>query len=257
MNKLLFPNGGCPVYGDDFIFLDTAQRDTFKAVLFEVSTIYNGYLILGGCGITIAGANFTVAPGYLLVDYEICRFDGGTYSTAGGIDGSFAFSVSNDSGGLKTFANGSTQNTWQIRKVVFNAGLPAGGPLDYAELSNYSDGIEALLNQKVTSSNSFSMINGWSKSVSEPPVLYKHLKQVNLNGELVPGTMLVNSWTKITTLPVGFRPIKRFKSVQAAYQSTMFGNCIIDVFTNGEVYAAATSTTVWDLVSLDLSYIAS
>lgn len=255
MNKLLFPNGGAPLYGDDFGFLDAASRDALKGVLFEVASLYGGNLILGGCQITVAGANFTVSPGYLMVAYEVCVFEGGTYSVSGGVDGYFTLSVTNDAGGLKTFANGSTANTWQVRKVTFNPGAVAGGSLDYYDLARYSDGVENLINGRVSSSTAFTMINLWSKSVAEPPILYKHLRSVHLQGELLPGTIAANSWTKITTLPLGFRPIKRFKTVQAAYQSTAYGNILLDVFTNGEVFAAATSATIWDLVSLDIHFI--
>lgn len=256
MNKLLFPNGGVPLYGDDFGFLDTANRDALKGILFEVAKVYNGNFILGGCELAVAGANFTVSSGWLMVDYEVCKFDGGTYPVSGGVTGTFSLSVTSDPGGLKAFANGSSQQTWQVRKAVFSAGVTAGSPLDYEELRRFSDAVESLINQKVTSSTSFTMNNGWSKSISETPILYRHLKQVHWVGDLVPGTILQNSFTKITTLPVGFRPVKRFKSVQSAYQSTLFGIVMLDFFTNGEVYAAATDANAWDLVSLNISFVA-
>lgn len=255
MNKLLFPNGGTPLYGDDFIFLDSAQRDSFKGILFEVAKAYGGNLILGGCELTVTGPNFTVAEGYLMINYEICHFAGGTYSVSGGATGHFTLATSFDAGGLKNMANSGTQNTWEVRRCNFTPYSLTGGVLDYPELRRTSDAIDNLLQQKVVSSTTFTMLNLWAKSVSEPPVLYRNLRTVYIQGELIPGTLTTNSWTKITVIPQGFRPLKRLKSVQAAYQSTSYGSVLLDVFPNGDVFAANTQAVVWDLVSLDIHYI--
>ena len=259
MNKLLIPNGGMPLYGDDFNFLDAAQRDAFKGVIFEVSKLYSGNIILGGCELTIAGSNFTVAPGYLLVAYEICYFAGFTGPVAGGATGYFTLTPTNDPAGLKSFANGSSQNTWQVRVVTFTPNVVAGGALDYPDLKRFSDGVETLLISKVTSSTAYSMINGWAKVVSNNPTLYKHFRGVHWVGDFTPGTISQTVFTKITTLPVGFRPVQRLKTICAAFSSTSpdYGNVMLEIFTNGEVYAAATGAEVWDIVSLNISFTSS
>lgn len=258
MNKLLVPNGGMPLFGDDFGFLDTANRDAFKGIIFEVAKLYSGNMILGGCELTIAGANFTVASGYLMIAYEVCYFAGFTGTVAGGAYGYFALNTSFDSAGLKSFANGSSQNTWQLRTASFTPNVLSGGALDYTELFRFSDGLEALLTGKMKSSTSFTMIAGWAKVTSNTPTLYKHFRNIDLVGDLTPGTISQTSFTKITTLPSGFRPVQRFKSIQAAFSSTsgVYGNVQIEVFTNGEVYAIATGSQVWDIVSLNLHFTA-
>ena len=257
MNKLLIPNGGMPFYGDDLNFVDAAQRDAFKGLLYEAAHLYSGNMILGGCVLSIGGSTFSVSAGYLMIDYEVCYFPGGSWPVAGGATGFFSLAVNTDSGGLKSFANGSSQNTWQVRTASFNAGAIADGPLDYPVLKRYSDAVEALMLSKVQMSTAFSMNNSWAKSGSSTPVLYKHFRQVNLIGDLLPGTLLTNSFTKITTLPVGFRPVQRLKTIQAAFSSTEYGNVMIDIFANGEVYAIATSAQYWDIVSLNVSFTAS
>lgn len=257
MNKILFPNGGAPLYGDDFGFLDTAQRDAFKGIAYEIAKLYNGNLILGGCEVSVAGANFTVAEGYVMIGYEVCYFPGFTGPVAGGAYGYFSLSTTYDSGGQKVFANASTQQTWQVRRATFTPNVLSGGALDTTEVKRLSDGLEALISSKIISSTSFTMINGWAKVTANNPTLYKHLKNVTLIGDFTVGTLASNSWTKITTLPVGFRPIQRIKSLQPVLNSAPeFGSVMIEVFQNGEVYAINTGSQTWDLSTFSLCFTA-
>jgi hypothetical protein len=252
MNKLVMPNGGLPLYGDDFNFLDAANRDAFKAILYEFAKPFNGFMLLGGCEIT----GNSISEGYVLIDYEPCYFAGATYPNGTTVSGSFALSVTPDPSGTRSMANGSTNNPYQLRKVVFNNGTLIGGATDYPdEMKRLSDSVHDILQTKIIQTQAITAYNGWVKELTNLPTLYRQFRNVHLNGGLVPGTITANSQTKILQLPLKYRPLHRFKTVVAAWDINTHGSIIVEFFPNGEVYAVNTSATVWDLVSLNVNYI--
>lgn len=256
MNKFLTPNGGLPIFGDDFQFLDAASRDAIKGILHEVAVQYSGNMILGGCELTVAGPTVTVAAGYLMIDYEVCKFDGLSFPVSTATTGVFALSSTNDTAGNRTMANATTTTPWQVRKAVFNPGALADGPLDYPVLKRTKDGIYNLLSGLMTVSTNFSMLASWSKPLTNPATLYRHFRQVSLVGDLVPGTIATNTWTKIATLPIGFRPVQRLKSVAYGSNSSgVNGVVFFEVFPNGELFAQASSATLFDLVGLNVCFV--
>ena len=257
MNKLLTPNGGLPIFLDDLAYTDSAVRDALKGVIFEIAAQYSGNMILGGCELTNNGTTVTVASGYLLIEYEVCVFAGTSFPVASGTTGTFSRELVSDIAGNRTWANGTSSSPWQTRRAIFTPGTLTGGVLDYSELKRLKDGIYSLLNSMISSSSSFSMLASWAKPGSNPATLYKHHRQITMVGDLQPGTITTNTWTKITTLPAGFRPVQRLKTVQMGYNSTPAnGVLFFDIFTNGEVYAQASGATSWDLVSVNVSFIA-
>lgn len=257
MNKVLSPNGGLPVYLDDLNYEDVATRDAFKGILHEVALQYSGNMILGGCELTIAGSTVTVAAGYIMIDYEVCYFAGTTFPTSAGTTGYFALSATSDIAGQRTLASGASTSPWQTRRATFTGGTLSGGALDYPELKRLKTGIYDLLVTLVQSSTAFTVLNGWTKAPSpNDPQLYKHFRTVSFAGDLIPSTITQNTWTKITTLPTGYRPAKRVKAAAMGQLSSSPNNGVVwvDILTNGEVYAQNSSSTAWDLVTLNIQF---
>lgn len=256
MNKLIIPNGGMPLFGDDFNFLDSASRDAFKGISREIVDYFDGNLILGGCEFEISGSNIIVQPGHVMLDYEIRFFPGATVPTVPIKTYVFTPDDFYDSTGLKSFANASSQNTYQVRraKLTLVDDIPGQG-LYYNAASRLSDAIYALLSSKTTASTTMTVHNGWSKEAANEPILKKTYKTALLEGGFGVGTISQVSFTKIATIfDSAYRPARRFKTVVAAYGTGVFGNIMLEFFTNGEIYAIATSADSWSLISVNIPF---
>lgn len=255
MNKLVIPNGGMPLFGDDFAFLDNANRDAIKGLLFDFSRPYNGNLLIGGCDLTNSGGNITISPGYILINYEVCYFAGITYASGLGATGTFALDSYFDPAGLKVFANSTSNNTYQVRVATFAPGPIADGPLDYSTMPRLSRSIYDLMQSYQSFSQTFTMLNGWQKDTGNDPVLYRHFKWVNWVGNLLPGTLTNVSMTKITVLPAQYRPVKRVRVPVATQGVVPFvGWIVLEVFPNGDVFAVNPTNDVWDIINLNVSF---
>lgn len=246
-----------PLYGDDLAYIDAATRDAFKGILYEVSAANGGHLILGGCEMTQNATTVTVAAGYVLINYEIWYFAGTSFALSLGANGTFVANPVSDPVGNRTFVNGSSASPYQTRVATFTGGTVSGGALDYDQMKRLGKAIHDLLLGQLTTSAAFSLLVGWSKLVGNEAVLYRHLKTVSLVGDLVPGTITSNSWTKITTLPTGYRPVKRFKVPCMAYVGTTPANGLVylDFLTNGEVFAQNSGSTAWEVVSVNAVFV--
>lgn len=258
MNKLVIPNGGMPLFGDDFNFMDAAARDAIKGLLYDIVQPYNGSLILGGCVLSISGGFVTVTPGYVMIDYEVRYFPGITFPAFVAVGGQMAPDDLFDPAGLKTFANSSSQNTYQIRRAQF---IPnndvADGPLDYnsPDLTRLSKAINLALLGQIQGSTAVSYSNGWSAEVANTPLLKKALNQVQFYGGMLVGSINQVSFTKVATLPPGFRPSRRFKTIVAAFGIGVYGSVMMEFFTDGEVHAIAVDGNAYDLVSLNVAFV--
>lgn len=247
-----------PLFQGDFAFVDAAVRDAFKGLAYETALAAGGNMILGGCVLSVAGATTTLSAGYLLISYEVVYFAGASWASALGTNGTFALVTGTDSSGARIFANSTNQNPYQTRTASFTAGSVAGGVLDLSDLQRYSGVLYTILTGLSTSSTAFTMLASWAKSASpNDPILIKHFRQVSFVGDFIPGTITATSWTKITTLPSGYRPAKRVKFAAMGQNSTPANGVVwFDILTNGEVYAQASSATAWDVVSVNVSYVA-
>lgn len=250
-----------PLFGDDFNFLDTAARDALKGLLFDVVKQTNGSLVLGGCELSIAGGTVTVAAGYVMIDYEVRYFPGTSFPTSTATGGNFSADNYFDAGGLKTFANASSQNTWQVRRAKFNpTNDVVDGPLDYnsGEFRRLGRLMHDLISNQVTASSSISLFNSWAAEGGNAPIVRKHFSNVYFYSGFVPGTISDVSFTQIALLPVGYRPARRFKTIVAAFGTGVYGSIMLEVFTNGEVYAILLTgdANTYELVSVNLVFVA-
>lgn len=252
MNKLLVPNGGMPLYGDDFAFLDAASREAFSGVIREFAQAANGYMILGGCVTSISGPSTVVTAGFVLLNYEICYFPGGSIVPTAGEQAGFDLEVTYDSAGLKTFANSSSNDTYQVRRAKL---IPTATDLA-VDQNRLSQLIYASMASKQTSSATIPTFNTWDKEVANPPVCRRHFNVVHITGGFTVGTISGSTFTKIALLPSGYRPAQRYKAIVAAYGTVGYGNVMLEFYPNGEVYAISTDANTYDLISVNESFFA-
>lgn len=215
-------------------------------------------MILGGCELAIVGADVTVSPGYVLIDYEVCYFPGRTFSSGLAQGGNFAADNYYDAAGLKVFADSSSHDTYQVRRAKFNpTNTVVGGALDLnsADLVRFPTAIQSALLGQVSSSNAISYSNGWASEAGNVPVLHRILNQCSFYGGLVPGTLSGVSFTLIAQLPVGYRPVRRFKTICAAIATGVYGSVMVEIFPDGNVYAIAVDGNTYELVSLNIGYV--
>lgn len=254
MNKLLIPNGGMPLFGDDFGFLDAANRDAFKGVIYEIAKQYDGNLVLGGCEFSQTATHFNVTEGYVMLNYEICYCPAQSVLKDGNTVAEIVPDNFYDPDGLKTFANATSQNTWQVRRAKLTAGT-SDGYIQEPGAPVFSDGIYGLLAEKITTSSGIVFYNSWQAEVDNEPYVHKTFRMVQFAGGMIPGTINGSGFTKIALLPSGYRPINQFKFIAAAFGVGVYGNVMLEIFTNGEVYAISTDGNTYDLVSINQTFL--
>lgn len=223
MNKLLTPNGGMPLYLDDAAFLDGEMRDGFKAILHEIAAATNGNLILGGCVLTETPTTATLSEGYVMLAYEVYYVSGNTVSKTGSYSGEILPDIyaSAAPAATRSFANGSSQNVWQVRRaklgpnlVVSDAyiNMPGGARLSKAIANALKPQYEIL--------NISGLINGWNNDPVVPLRAYRQLGMVHLQGTIGNGTMGVTSWVNAFVLPAGWRPAQDVYTVTTMSDSS-------------------------------------
>jgi hypothetical protein len=258
MNKLNIPNGGMPLFGDDFRFLDEAGREALKGILFEAAQVYDGKMILGGCVLTVNPTTFSITEGFVMLDYEVLYLPATTVAKGGNTVCEIQLDVTYDPDGEKTFANSTTQDTYEVRRAKLVAGT-SDNP-DYivlpTENNRTSDAIYSLLGDKATQSTAIGVTNSWLKEVANQPIVNRLFNQVSFVGGFVVGDIDGTSFTQFAQLPIGYRPAKRFKAIAAAYGIGVYGSVMIEVFENGEVYAIAVDVNTYDLVSVNVTFLA-
>jgi len=124
MNKLLTPNGGMPLHGDDLQWIQDGTKEAIKGLFHIFSSPATGNLILSGCAlIDNGGGNYTITEGYVLIAYEVCHVPNHSFDTADLTDSSIKLSVTYDASGLDVFADAVSRDTYEIRKDIQAAGV--------------------------------------------------------------------------------------------------------------------------------------
>lgn len=149
MNKLLFSEGGQPLYLNDLDFMQSAFSEALRGIL---STY--GNVILSGCEILPPDAttgNLTVhswEKGYMAIEGEVYQVDKGSLS--GVENATLYWKVVSIEGQKEIFENSSEHYVYQYRKVILTDTVVSGDV--YIEKGSMKK-IEDILTGKV--SNSF------------------------------------------------------------------------------------------------------
>jgi hypothetical protein len=209
MNKVLFPNGGRPLYGDDFRYMDAAFRDSINALLKGFADV-NGNLIINGCKI-IGGY---ISEGWVLLNNEAMFMPQQTY-TAGQTHG-IVSDITFDPAGMRILANTQQADCFERRQaktvnnsVVFT--VESGLRLE--------ESIAAMVIVP-----QYSALVG-SNLFSTDPIIGANISIVNnrkhLNGKLInsttsPGPVASGSWQTVAILPNTYAPNREYYFKAAA-----------------------------------------
>lgn len=209
MNKLLFPNGGMPVFLDDLAFVQSAEFDAFKGIIRAVADAYSGNLILGGCVLTEpTSTTATLSEGWVMLGYEIYYVPGNTVSKPAGpsYTGEIQPDVYLDAAGNRTFGNGSSQNPWQVRRAKLGPyATVSDAYINMPTVQKLPRAIANTIKPEVDTVTLSGFINGWSASTPVPKA-FRQLAMVHLTGTIAGGSISTTSWTTLVVLPVGYRP---------------------------------------------------
>jgi hypothetical protein len=240
MNKLLFPNGGVTLEGDDFRFQDAAYRDAFAAMYHLFLEGNQGNCILFGCEFVISNsAALVFNAGYVILDNELRYFPGASIVSAlyGISDLFFVKDDGFDISGLEDLVSGGQGNTYEQRSAKLEF-LPSTNIKIQAYDSGNSFRIDNLIIKQLLRNESQYLIsvfyNNWTSSVNAPVFAIKRYdKQVFLTGIISDGISTINTYTLIFKLPSTYYPTKRQYRIVPCPNS---GFVILDINTDGEVY---------------------
>lgn len=117
MDKFLTFEGEMPIWLNDFDFIDKSVRDTFDRLVKSFTDGVMNDVILSGCVFTAKSGMVSWTSGVVALGGEILPLESGSMS---GSIGDMYFTIANlyDSGGSRTFKNGTPHNCWNIRKAA-------------------------------------------------------------------------------------------------------------------------------------------
>ncbi len=219
MNKLLFPNGGLPLYGNDFDFMQSNLRDGIMACLRPYCLQTGGKMVVSGCDLTFNNTTntFFIGSGWVVIDYELLWFGGGD---SGKTDPSDIYDIElemyvfadNNANATRTMASGASENIWQRREARF-AVTPSVTKLQVA-LNEYK--LPFLIAKLIegaadTSVSLTDFVNSWAANSLFVPKAIRRGNTVLLKGLLEVGTISDAAYTLAFTLQDGYRPkVKQF-----------------------------------------------
>lgn len=233
MNKLLTPNGGMPLEGDDFRWEQDAIRDAMKGMLHYYAQPTSGHLILSGCAISFASGNASVTEGYVCINFEVCYVPAHTVAVASLAASSLKIVETYDAAGLEVFADSVSRDTYAIRRALISDGLAGSNEIVLASPPRLETVLASslqIVGQQITTFES-----GYTAKAGNELYISRRGGIVVMEGAVEtvhPGTGWgnVHGWT----IPAGYRPAgKRVFMLSDAVSS---GNTWrIDVLSNGEV----------------------
>lgn len=222
MNRLVIPNGGMPLEGDDFKFFQDAYAEAFTGVFKEISdrvptTAHPntfGNFIISGCIITdIGGGNSSISDGFVFIDGEILYAPAvASISTASLPNVAYRLHSYYDPAGNEVFQDTVTRDTYEVRRaqhvtlgaaptvpVVF-VNQPA---YRYKNLITRAD-VESLYDENVDStlSNSWSGVDDGGTGVYVK--VTKQFGRVHFRGQVAGGSL---GGATICNIAHEFRPL--------------------------------------------------
>lgn len=259
MNKLLFPNGGLPLYGNDFDFMQNGLHEGINAILRPFAEQVGGNMIVSGLDFTLVGSNYHISDGWVMLNYELLKFIGGDTGITDSVDLQdgvvvelYVFQDSSPNA-TRIMASGATENVWQRRqaRLATIGGLAALTVSDSIRLEYLlSIAIEGVADISVPM---LDFENSWTSSGLFSNRIIRRGKTVILRGLLTVGAIDDTNFTKIFTIQEGFRPKVRQYFICAMPNTSI---ALVDILTNGFVFvigvqiSTASPPTLLDLSSI-------
>lgn len=121
MNKFHIGFGGHPLTGDDFEYIQFANRDAIAGSLSYLrGQTADDLVVLNGCNVSVVGSNYTYTDGYIWYNGEVYYVPAQPVPQAMVVGGDHVFSIvsTNNATGIDTYQNGTIVNTWEDRTAV-------------------------------------------------------------------------------------------------------------------------------------------
>jgi hypothetical protein len=241
MNELLFPDGGLPLYGGDFGFMQANLMAGINATLRPYAALNDGNMVVSGCDVTVnpSNQNYIISAGWVMIGYELRYFEGGD-SGVSDPNGLYDIEVeafdypSTNPNATRNLVNNTSANVWKIRGARFKQtpNVPSlqvgfnGVRMPYLAaklIEGAADSVIVL--------NDF--VNDWTGGNLFQARATRRGNTVILRGLLQIGQIDINNFTQVFTLTDGWR-IKQNQFFICAMPNTSIA--MVNIFTNGEVW---------------------
>lgn len=238
MNRLLTPNGGMPLHGDDLQFIQDAYKECFGGIVSAFSNA-SGNLILSGMEITVLNNTLSLTAGFVSIGNDIYYFPNQALtpvSTFSPLDDVYiVLDVAYDPDGNDEFADLVSRDTHQVRRAKIIKSIGSAPLLgitldgarrmkdainDYVEIPNISESIHV---------NGGIYYNGFGAYVEAKK--NKRFDVVTLSGRITGGETNGNGAIK---LPGGFRPSMELAIPVAMNVAPFIATAYIQP--NGDIY---------------------
>lgn len=129
MNRLVHPNGGMPLHGDDFDWLYDGIKEGVKGAIYLFVLKHSGNVVLAGCDISFTAGDAIISEGFVVIDYEVCYCPAQTVAVTSLAQSSLKLDVSYDPSGLDVFADSVSRDTYERRRAIITNGLSGGNEI--------------------------------------------------------------------------------------------------------------------------------
>jgi hypothetical protein len=241
MNKLIFPNGGLPLYGDDFSYMQDSLRKAMTASLLPYAALNGGNMVVSGCVMNFNNVTqtFDFTEGWVMIDYDLLWFRGGDSGEDNAAD-IFDIEVEPyiyadpNANATRTLANGNSANVWQRREARFRQ-TPNLIYLAIALNSNRLPYLAAKLLEGAADTDVAltGFDNNWGGGNIISPRAIRRGNTVILRGLLSVGTVNTTNFNLVFTLQLGYRPKVR-QYFTCAMPNSSIG--LVDILQDGSVY---------------------
>lgn len=222
MNRLVVPNGGMPLEGDDFDWIQNGAAETFKGVFKAIADLATGTgnantlgnFIIAGCEVTdIGGGNSSISEGYVFIDGEILYTPAiASISNAQLANAAYIKHIYYDPAGQEVMQNGNTEDTYEVRRAELKVwgAAPNEATVYINSLIGQNRYLDILTGADVFALRDVvaptTMVNSWTTvanpNTTEPLLITKQFGRVNIRGPILAGTLGGAAFT----LSAGFRP---------------------------------------------------
>ncbi len=257
MNKLVIDNGGMPLHGNDFRFIDAGIREAIKGLLYGICP---ENCILGGLFYTKNGTQYVIQEGFVCLGFEVRFVPSQTLICLPNQIIEIHPDDTWDINGLDVFANNQSNNTYQVRRAkcvavtnVADTLELVAGPFYRKELNN------VIVSVSLTSSNQFSP--SVAPYQNNPPLrVYKDGNLKNINGVIDMGNSIPNQQDTLlfNISDAEFRPTRPvFQVISVEGGGGEQHQAKISILPNGNVfiYKYDSSIITYEYAYINISFV--
>lgn len=236
MNKLIIPNGGMPLHGNDFEWIHSGIFEAFKGVLSLYGANTSGNIILSGINVTTSGSSISISEGFVAINWEICYVPAATISNPDSLPYSVKLTQTYDPAGNELFADAVARDTYAIRRGVLSTGTTSNEiRLDTPNYIRLDARLAEVIISQFLSQQITTFTANFAADTTNPIYVKKFLKTVHLEGWLrrPGGNSNDEGDFKAFDLPAAYRPPYNRFFITTSAQFNFFR---VIVYANGEVY---------------------